>query len=126
MDHFSDNNPVQRQSAKRLSLFSSNIGTRLGLLVGFLAALLIAVGLLGAYLLDGSEQELDRISRHRMYANETANAVQQGVLLNRLLILEALLFSQESGEIGDYLLRINQNIDSITENLKLLEAGLHT
>ena len=126
MDHFSDNNPVQRQSAIRLSLFGSNIGTRLGLLVGFLAALLIAVGLLGAYLLDGSEQELDRISKHRMYANETANAVQQGVLLNRLLILEALLFAQESGEIGDYLLRINQNIDDITEKLKLVEAGLHT
>ena len=126
MDQVNDNSMVQRQWAKPKALLFSNIGTRLGLLVGFLAALLIAVGLLGAYLLNGSEQELERISKHRMYANETASAVQQAVLVNRLLILEALLFSQESGETDDYLLKINQNIDSITEKLKLVEAGLHT
>ncbi|MBE9516105.1 MAG: MCP four helix bundle domain-containing protein [Proteobacteria bacterium] len=113
-------------AAEHFKLSNTSIGIRLGLLVGFLASLLIAVGLLGFYALDRSEAELEHLYNKRMLPVERAAALQKDAILNRVLLLEAIIHGMEQGNEKEYLKKIENNISAITKNWKLISGDAHT
>ena len=93
----------------------TSISVRLGMLVGFLALLLVTVGAFGLITLRGMETELDQLYSQRLLPIESAAAQQKNVILNRVLLLEAIMHGNEQDNTNKNLDRINENIKAFGE-----------
>lgn len=88
------------------------VGMRLGLLVGFLALLLIMIGLVGIRTLNQAEANMDEVFREGVLEIKQLTLIQQHTLENRILLLEAIV-RREDGSTNAYIEKIESNIDQL-------------
>ncbi len=89
--------------------------------MGFLASLLIVVGLLGLYALTEAESELESLYAKRMLPLELATALQKNTLDHRILILEALMEQDRSKE---YIEKIEAGMSATLENIEKMSGAV--
>ncbi|MDT8452473.1 MAG: methyl-accepting chemotaxis protein [Gammaproteobacteria bacterium] len=109
--------PGKEMRGSHFGFSSKTIGTRLGMLVGFMASLLIVVGLFGIYALTEAESELESLYAKRMLPLELAAALQKNALDHRILILEALM---EQDRSKDYIEKIESGMSATLKNIEMM------
>ncbi|MDT8451310.1 MAG: methyl-accepting chemotaxis protein [Gammaproteobacteria bacterium] len=115
--------PGKKLHGSHFGFANKTIGTRLGLLVGFMASLLIVVGLLGLYALTEAESELESLYAKRMLPLELATALQKNALDHRTLILEALM---EQDRSKDYIEKIEVGMSATLKNIEMMSSTVNS
>ena len=103
-------------------LRDAGIASRLGVLIGLFAVLLIGIGAIALYALAMGKSQLQSIYSDRVIPMERAAQIQRLTLENRLLVLEAVVRLGEGEDIRQNLSNIQKSIDDITVIMKTAMA----